>query len=372
MLKSKMMDAAWPTPRSAVASRRTLVYGLLALVASMPAAALAESAPRPAGPPEPPSPVNAHYVDPSSTTPLTPGDKINHLFNRNNSQPYVLQRLTKRTYWVQHQNYSATFYVGDKGVLLFDAPERVGETMLKAVAEVTKLPVTALVLSHDHADHIADTPAIRAAAAQAKTTLRIIASKATSDKMTRLKSSLPKPTETVAWPKGSFKFEGLTVELHGFVHAAHTDDHSAWLLRGEKVVHLPDHVNPDQPPFWAWAGSETFVNYEQNLEELGKLEWDYLNGGHGNVGSKADLAFYRAFIGDMKQAVGKALSEVKFGDGVDMSKVNSHTPFLTTFLSTVAKKATDALRPKYGQFYGFEYATPRNAEMVAMTMFAYR
>lgn len=35
-------------------------------------------------------------------------------------------------------------------------------------------------------------------------------------------------------------------------------------------------------------------------------------------------------------------------------------------------RATDALRPKYGKLYGFEAATPPNAEMVAWTMFEYR
>ena len=90
------------------------------------------------------------------------------------------------------------------------------------------------------------------------------------------------------------------------------------------------------------------------------------------MGSRADVDFYRTFVGDMKQAVGKALSEVKFGDGVDVTKINSHTPFLTAYLANVAKKATDGLRPKYGRYYGFEYATPRNAEMVALSMFSYR
>lgn len=326
----------------------------------------------PSGPQEPPSPVGATYVDPSAVTPLKAGNKVSHLFMRNNTQPYVLQRLTERTYWVQHQHYAALFYVGDKGVLLFDAPEGGGEAVLKAVGEVTKLPITALVLSHDHADHIADARVIVDASAKTNTKLRIIASRATADKMVRLASRHPRPTETVTWPNGSFKFEGLTVDLHGLVHAAHTDDHSAWVLRGEKVVHIPDHINPDQPPFWAWAGAENFTYFESNLEEVAKLEWNYLSGGHGNVGSRADVDFYRAFIADMKQAVGKALSEVKFGDGVDVAKINSHTPFLTAYVANVAKKATDSLRPRYGRYYGFEYATPRNAEMVAMSMFSYR
>jgi hypothetical protein len=35
-------------------------------------------------------------------------------------------------------------------------------------------------------------------------------------------------------------------------------------------------------------------------------------------------------------------------------------------------EATETLRPKYGHLYGFEFATPPNAEMVAWTMFEYR
>ena len=45
------------------------------------------------------------------------------------------------------------FYVGEK-VLLFDPVENAGEKILKAISEVTKLPVTTIVYSHAHADHI--------------------------------------------------------------------------------------------------------------------------------------------------------------------------------------------------------------------------
>jgi glyoxylase-like metal-dependent hydrolase (beta-lactamase superfamily II) len=202
--------------------------------------------------------------------------------------------------------------------------------------------------------------------------LRVIASKATAAKMAFLKSSHPSPTETVAWPRGTFRFEDLTVEFHGFERAAHTDDHGVWLLVHEKVAHLPDLVNPDQPPFWAFAGSERFVYYEANVDQLARLDWAYLNGGHGNVGAKADVEFYRSFLADLKQAVGKAMSEVPWGTGVDATNVNAHTAFLPAWLNAIAKNATDALRPKYGSYYGFESATARNAEMVAMSMFSYR
>ncbi len=321
---------------------------------------------------EAPSTVGAHYIEPSVTRTLHTGERIDQLFTRNTTQDYILQRLTSRTYWFQRQYYSTVFYVGGKGVLLFDVLEGRSEYIRKAIAEVTKLPVTAIVYSHNHADHIGDTRRFIENTPENDITPRIIASKATADKMTFLQSTHPKPTEIVAWPNGSFKFEGLTIEFHGFEHAAHTDDHGVWLLVDEKVAHLPDHINPDQPPFWGFAGSETFAYYESNLEQLAKLDWTFLNGGHGNIGAKADVDFYRMFLSDLKQAVGKALGEVAWGTGIDASKINAHTAFLPAWLKAIGKNATDRLRLKYGSYYGFEAATPRNAEMVAEAMFSYR
>ena len=70
--------------------------------------------------PAPQSPTNATYVEPSSETILEPGLKLGDLLHRNMTQPYVLQRLRKRVWWVQSFNYGTVFYVGDRGVLIFD------------------------------------------------------------------------------------------------------------------------------------------------------------------------------------------------------------------------------------------------------------
>lgn len=321
---------------------------------------------------EAPSTVNATLVEPSAVRELKPGEKIGRLFTLNSTTPYVLQRLTKRTYFFQRQFYGTTFYVGDKGVLLFDPLDARGTFLQQAIREVTNLPVTALVYSHNHADHIADAKVFVDAAAKAGVKLRIIASRATASKQSYLKSQLPKATETISWPRGKFAFEGLTVAMRGFTRPYHTDDHSAWLLVQERVLHSPDLLNPDQPPFWSFAGSENAVYYEGNLREAVALDWVYFNGGHGNVGSKEDFAFYFKFIGDLRAAVGKSLNSVSWGVGVDATKINAHTAFLPAWLAAVAKKATDELRPKYGRYYGFEASVPRNAEMMALTMYSYR
>ena len=318
-----------------------------------------------------PSTVGATYVEPSAETILQPGTKIGDLFRRNMTQPYVLQRLSQRGWWVQAFNYGTVFYVGERGVLIFDTLEGVYDNITQAIASVTDKPIIAAVYPHYHADHIGDIGKYVEAADRQGIVLRIIASSKTKQSMDLANSSFPRPTEVLGWPRDSFDFEGLTVELHGFEWAAHSDDHSAWLLRQERIIHAPDLINPDQPPFWRFAGNERFRFHEDNLKQVYDLDWDYLSGSHGNIGTREDIDFHLAFIADLKAAIGKAMADHPFTDFVDPS-ANAHTRFLANFFSTIAREATNALRPKYGQLYGFEEATPPNAEMVAWTMFEYR
>lgn len=321
---------------------------------------------------ESPSPVNARYVEPSATRKLQPGQKIGGLVTLNLTRPYVLQRLTDRTYWVQRQFYATVFYVGDEGVLLFDPLQYRGGQILQAIREVTKLPVTAIVYSHDHADHIGDAKVFMDTAADSGGRVRVIASKATADKMDYLKSQHPRPTEIVSWPSGSFKFEGLTVQLHGFTRAAHTDDHAAWLLTGERILHAPDLLNPDQLPFLHWAGSENFVYLEGNLGDAQALDWSIFSGGHGNVGGKEDFTFTLQFSNDAKQATAQASQEVSWGDYLNPRNGNNHAAYTGRYSEDVIKRATDKLQPKYGKFYGFESSVPGNVAMVLHTLSAYR
>src|SRR5687768_14691471 len=184
-------------------------------------------------------------------------------------------------------------------------------------------------------------------------------------------SAFPRPTREAARLRDGCDLEALPVELHGFEWAAHSDDHCAWLLTQERIIHSPDLINPDQPPFWRFGGNERFRFHEDNVKQIYDLEWDYLSGSHGNIGSRADIDFEFAFIADLKAAIGRAMGDHPFSDFVDES-ADAHTSFLANFFGTIAREATAALRPKYGQFYGIEYATPPNAEMVAWTMFEYR
>src|SRR6185503_12305938 len=131
----------------------------------------------------------------SSETILEPGLKLGDLLHRNMTQPYVLQRLRKRVWWVQSFNYGTVFYVGDRGVLIFDTLEGVYDNIVQAVASVTDKPITAAVYPHYHADHIGDIGKYVAAAEARGAPLRIIGSEKTRQSMDLANSSFPRPTD---------------------------------------------------------------------------------------------------------------------------------------------------------------------------------
>ncbi|EFJ2368586.1 MBL fold metallo-hydrolase [Escherichia coli] len=308
------------------------------------------------------SAVNASYVEPSAEKIISPSDKLNNLFERNMSQPYILQKIGERTYYVQRYFYSTTFYVGDKGVLLFDAPEGRGKYLLQAIRDVTPLPVTALVYSHYHVDHIGDSPFWNDEAKKEGVNLRIIASKATAEKMQFMNSRLPVATQVLSKKDDQFKFEKQTIELHRFVKAGHTDDHSVWLLKQEKVAHSPDLLNPDQLPMMGFAVSDTLVYHDSNLRQVEMLDWKYFIGGHGNIGSHDDFKFQRQFLNDLRDTTIKVRKEEGFGKFMNKT-ANNHADFARSQREAIIKKVTEVLRPKYGHMYGYDASMPANIEM---------
>ncbi|NIZ25336.1 MBL fold metallo-hydrolase, partial [Escherichia coli] len=289
------------------------------------------------------STVNASYVEPSAEKIISPSDKLNNLFERNMSQPYILQKIGERTYYVQRYFYSTTFYVGDKGVLLFDAPEGRGKYLLQAIRDVTPLPVTALVYSHYHVDHIGDSPFWNDEAKKEGVNLRIIASKATAEKMQFMNSRLPVATQVLSKKDDQFKFEKQTIELHRFVKAGHTDDHSVWLLKQEKVAHSPDLLNPDQLPMMGFAVSDTLVYHDSNLRQVEMLDWKYFIGGHGNIGSHDDFKFQRQFLNDLRDTTIKVRKEESFGKFMNKT-ANNHADFARAQREAIIKKVTEVLR----------------------------
>ena len=93
-------------------------------------------------------------VAPSATNKLKPGQRVDIPYITP-IDSWIIQRLTERSYWILSDQFAVTVFVGDKGVLLIDAPDVFQMDMfVNELKSVTPLPVTTIVYSHPHVDHV--------------------------------------------------------------------------------------------------------------------------------------------------------------------------------------------------------------------------
>ena len=74
---------------------------------------------------------------------------------------YLVEEIRDNLYWVTDGSYNTMFLVTDEGVVAIDAPPSIGQNYLKAIAEVTDKPVTYVIYSHAHLDHIGAAGSLR-------------------------------------------------------------------------------------------------------------------------------------------------------------------------------------------------------------------
>jgi glyoxylase-like metal-dependent hydrolase (beta-lactamase superfamily II) len=68
---------------------------------------------------------------------------------------YYVKEIADGLYWLTEGAYTTMFLTTGEGVIVVDAPPTIGDKLLKAIAEVTDEPITHVIYSHSHADHIA-------------------------------------------------------------------------------------------------------------------------------------------------------------------------------------------------------------------------
>ncbi len=366
---------------------------------------------------EPISITGADYVEPSAEMPLQSGQRVSHLFPRSVMEEYVLQRVTEHTYWVSRHFYGALFYVGKHGVLLLDPFQGAADSILKAIASVTSLPVTAICYSHFHADHIGGAGKLVGSLEVAP---RVIASEHTAIWMDRFGSDLPRPTDILRWPDGAIEFEDVELALRGLPRPGHSPDHAVFLLTQERVGHSADLINIDQLPFGGFAGQDPLVLFRPNLQFARDLEFDWFCGGHGNIGEKSDFDFYLTYMDEVAALIAEEvprpevvpeLSLTDYLGDLDtesrmrlLSELDNHFSFYLygrqivkgekpdraaaaggpggmmgglvgewaaqrqQAVAEAVPRILERLRPKYGRMYNFDDAQPINIRLLAMSM----
>jgi glyoxylase-like metal-dependent hydrolase (beta-lactamase superfamily II) len=253
---------------------------------------------------------------------------------------YRLQSLGEGLYLITDNQIQSMFLVYDKGVVVLDAPQNYAAKIPQAVAEVTDKPITHLIYSHSHADHIGGAKAMggHPIIIAQEETLRLLKRDADPNR--------PLPTVTFK-DRYTLHVGKQTLELsyHG---DGHEPGNTFIYAPAQKVLMAIDLVFPGWMMWRRFAVAHDIPGVFAQIEEIRKLPWQTIVGGHvARTGTHADVDVQAEWMQDVKQAAAAALASTKPGEGLDPSAKGNPWAFFDNYIDRVATKCVDAVTPKW-------------------------
>jgi len=266
---------------------------------------------------------------------------------------YVVEEVNNGLYWVTEGAYTSMFLTTGEGVIVVDAPPSFGDKILKAIAEVTNEPITHVIYSHAHADHIGG-------AYLFPKTATYIAHKETKHRLERMKDKdrdfpygmfvggkqVPMPTLTFE-DHYTLKVGNQTLELD-----YKGDDHEPGNIYvyapKQKVLMKIDIVFPGWTPFKGLAIAEDSIGFLKAHDVILSYDFNTLVSGHwGRLASRKDVEIQKQYMQDIQTNAGKALQMVSFYDIANKVGYENTTLLFDTYLDAVSLKCASLTEPKW-------------------------
>jgi len=206
---------------------------------------------------------------------------------------YFYEHLGDGTYWITDGSYQSMFVVSTEGVIVVDVPPTIGKNLLYAIGNVTDKPITHLVYSHAHSDHIG------AAAIVVNKHTEIIAHKDTLELLQLTPDPLrPFPTTTF---RDNYDVVVGNQTLQLFYHGENHYRGNIYIYAEDpKVLMLIDVVFPGWVPFSELAVSSNIPGWIQAHDIILKYDFKHYIGGHlTRLGTKADVLVQKEYIKDL-------------------------------------------------------------------------
>lgn len=234
---------------------------------------------------------------------------------------YVVQDLGGGAHFVTQGMINTMFVETKNGVVLVDASPFLGDKLLEAIETVTPKPVTHLIYSHAHADHIGAAHLLK------RNGLKIISHEITGQFIKEVKNDdrRPLPTETFSGRRKEMDIDGVRFVLD------YTGD---WHQAGNLFIHLPelklmgamDSFTPKNAPFFRLYFSAHVPAYFDAMDQL--LEYDYetiVTGHMALPGTPEDVATNGEYIRDLRAAASEALRTVDMREASAAAKCRPTT-----------------------------------------------
>jgi glyoxylase-like metal-dependent hydrolase (beta-lactamase superfamily II) len=258
---------------------------------------------------------------------------------------YRLQELGSGLYMITDNGIQSMFLLYDGGAVVIDAPQNFAAHIPQAIAELSSKPITHLIYSHSHADHIGGAKALggHPVIIAHEETLRLLKRAADPNR--------PLPTVTFA-DKYTLHVGKQVLELsyHG---NAHEPGNIFIYAPAQRVLMVVDVVFPGWMPWRRFALAQDIPGYFAQVEEIGKMDWDTFVGGHvARTGTHADVDVQAEFNRDVRKAAADALATTTPGEGLNPLDKGNTWAFYDHYIDRVAAQCVNTLTPKWAARLG--------------------
>jgi len=245
---------------------------------------------------------------------------------------YKMQEIKPGVYVVSAGGSNSLFLVTQDGVIVVDAPPAIGDKIFAAVSNVTDRPITHLIYSHAHKDHIG--------AANLFENVTVIAHNETA-KILNERNDTNRPVPDMNFSNEMNLPIGNQVLQLLYPGPYHQQGNIFVYLPEHKVLMAVDHVVPGGL-LWKHLGVTPDVPaLIKSIDQALALDFDVYVGGHGQPGTKQDILVQQVYVNDLRENAMAALNEVNRTEVIQ--GINGSNAITEAYFNALTKSCADKI-----------------------------
>jgi glyoxylase-like metal-dependent hydrolase (beta-lactamase superfamily II) len=235
---------------------------------------------------------------------------------------YLVDEVAGGVHWITDGGYQNGFVVCESSVIAIDAPPSIGgESVMRAIRDVTDKPISHVVYSHYHGDHIGHADVYPSDAIR-------VGHQDTADLLRRFADRRRPPNEVTFDERYRLEVGGKVLDLiyrgpnHApgniFVHAPE-----------QRVLMCVDLFYPGWVPFANIAMSKDIPGFVAHHDYALELDFEHLIPGHlTRLGTREDIEIGREYILDVRRAAQNALERCQVTNAQAAAEVGTENVYV--------------------------------------------
>jgi glyoxylase-like metal-dependent hydrolase (beta-lactamase superfamily II) len=262
---------------------------------------------------------------------------------------YRVVELGGGTYGITSGMVNTMFLVTRNGVVVVDAPPDLGRKLLMGIEEVTSKPITHLIYSHAHADHIGSAHLL------ARDGLKIIAHERTARFIKEANDgNRPLPNETFSGTRSEQTIDGEKIVLE-YTGDWHQPGNLFIYLPEQKVLTAIDSFTVKNAPFFRLLFSPHVPAYFDAMDQMLEYDFETVVSGHMALfGTPEDVQTNREYIRDLRASAAEALRTVDLRKAAAAASVpdNNKQAQLKAWMDAVVARAAELMPTSWNERLG--------------------